>query len=97
MTSGYPSAATENAVQANITARWLRPLGPYPCVARSGHRRARRTTTGCTKPAWEPEWFGTSNGWDTAWDDGTADSGFSRARNIYNGLTKANVDPYLFW
>jgi O-glycosyl hydrolase len=53
--------------------------------------------SGWTKPVWETEWFGTSNAFDAAWDDGTADSGFTWAQRIYQGITSAGLSAYLFW
>jgi O-glycosyl hydrolase len=51
---------------------------------------------GWTKPVWETEWS-TFETWDPAWDDGTDASGFAWAQNIYNGLTAANLDAFLYW
>src|SRR6185312_5017672 len=34
---------------------------------------------------------------DAAWDDGTADAGFTWAQRIYQGLTEANLSAYLYW
>jgi O-glycosyl hydrolase len=51
---------------------------------------------GWTKPVWETEWS-TFEKWDPAWDDGTDASGFAWAQNIYNGLTAANLDAFLYW
>jgi len=52
---------------------------------------------GWSKPVWETEWapFGT-NPWDPAWDDGSPSSGFTWARNIYTGLTAANLSAFLY-
>ena len=51
---------------------------------------------GWTKQVWETEWS-TFQTWDPAWDDGTTASGFSWAQNIYNGLTAANLNAFLYW
>jgi O-glycosyl hydrolase len=51
---------------------------------------------GWAKPVWETEWS-TFEKWDPAWDDGTDASGFAWAQNIYNGLTAANLDAFLYW
>ncbi|MBO0803984.1 MAG: hypothetical protein J2P25_13035 [Nocardiopsaceae bacterium] len=50
---------------------------------------------GWSKPVWETEWapFGSSP-WDPAWDDGSPSSGFTWARNIYTGLTAANLGAF---
>jgi O-glycosyl hydrolase len=52
---------------------------------------------GWSKPVWQTEWapFGT-NPWDPAWDDGSPSSGFTWARNIYTGLTAANLSAFLY-
>ncbi|MEV4364707.1 arabinofuranosidase catalytic domain-containing protein [Nonomuraea sp. NPDC049625] len=41
MTSGYPSDATENAVQANIVARLHDVIGPAPVERSPPARRSR--------------------------------------------------------
>ena len=51
---------------------------------------------GWTKPVWETEWS-TFDKWDTAWDDGTDASGLTWAKNIYTGLTSANLNAFLYW
>jgi O-glycosyl hydrolase len=67
----------------------------------SGHGYSGAPTAplpGWTKPAWQTEWFGNSNStWDAAWDDGTVDSGLTWAQHIYQGLTAANLNAFLFW
>lgn len=52
---------------------------------------------GWSKPVWETEWapFGTDP-FDAAWDDGSANSGFTWAQNIYQGLTGANLSAFLY-
>src|ERR1039457_7043236 len=75
---------------------------PYHSVSHAGfvHPGSGEPTSplpGWTKPAWETEWYGTDNPWDASWDDGTADSGFTWAQRIYQGLTGANLSAYLFW
>jgi O-glycosyl hydrolase len=52
---------------------------------------------GWSKPAWETEWATFTNSFDTAWDDGTGDSGITWAQNIYNGLANANLNAFLYW
>jgi O-glycosyl hydrolase len=51
---------------------------------------------GWSKPVWETEWS-TFEGWDPAWDDGSAASGLTWAQHIYTGLTAANLDAFLYW
>jgi glucuronoarabinoxylan endo-1,4-beta-xylanase len=51
---------------------------------------------GWTKPVWETEWS-TFETWDPAWDDGTAASGFTWAQQIYDGLSAANLNAFLYW
>jgi O-glycosyl hydrolase len=47
-------------------------------------------------PAWQTEWS-TFEKWDPAWDDGTDASGLTWAEHIYTGLTKANLNAFLYW
>ncbi len=51
---------------------------------------------GWSKPAWETEWS-TFETWDPAWDDGTGASGLTWAQHIYQGLTGANLNAFLYW
>jgi O-glycosyl hydrolase len=51
---------------------------------------------GWTKPAWQTEWS-TFEGWDPAWDDGSAASGLTWAQHIYTGLTASNLSAFLYW
>jgi O-glycosyl hydrolase len=52
---------------------------------------------GWSKPVWETEWapFGTDP-FDAAWDDGSPNSGFTWAQDIYIGLTNANLGAFLY-
>ncbi|MGE5292361.1 MAG: cellulose binding domain-containing protein [Micromonosporaceae bacterium] len=52
--------------------------------------------SGWSKPAWQTEWS-TFEGWNPAWDDGSAASGFTWAQHIYTGLTAANLSAFLYW
>jgi len=52
--------------------------------------------SGWSKPAWETEWS-TFESWDPAWDDGTDASGLTWAQHIYQGLTGANLNAFLYW
>jgi O-glycosyl hydrolase len=47
-------------------------------------------------PVWETEWS-TFESWDPAWDDGTDASGLTWAQHIYQGLTGANLNAFLYW
>jgi O-glycosyl hydrolase len=53
---------------------------------------------GWSKPVWQTEWapFSSQQPWDPAWDDGSPSSGFTWARNIYTGLTAANLGAFLY-
>jgi O-glycosyl hydrolase len=51
---------------------------------------------GWTKPVWQTEWS-TFETWDPAWDDGTPASGFTWAQQIYDGLSAANLNAFLYW
>jgi O-glycosyl hydrolase len=52
---------------------------------------------GWSKPVWETEWAPFDTGpWDPAWDDGSLESGFTWAQNIYTGLTSANLGAFLY-
>ena len=92
--TGWPNAGAEaSAIEANPTA-----LADTAVLTSHGYSGAPTTPmAGWAKPAWETEWFGTSNAWDPAWDDGTTDSGMTWATRIYQGLTGANLSAYLFW
>jgi len=48
------------------------------------------------QPTWETEWS-TFDSFDPAWDDNTDASGFTWAKNIYTGLTSANLSAFLYW
>ncbi|HEY3870453.1 MAG TPA: cellulose binding domain-containing protein, partial [Actinocrinis sp.] len=81
------------AIEADATASSYTPL-----FTSHGYTEAPTAVSGWTKPVWESEWFNyDSNPWDTAWDDGTADSGITWAQDIYNGLANADLGAFLFW
>ena len=62
-----------------------------------GYNRAPGTPlSGWVKPVWETEWS-TFEGWDPAWDDGSAASGLTWARHIFAGLDDANLNAFLYW
>jgi O-glycosyl hydrolase len=48
------------------------------------------------KPTWQTEWS-TFEGWNPAWDDGSAASGLTWAQHIHAGLTSANLSAFLYW
>jgi O-glycosyl hydrolase len=81
------------AIEADATANSYTPL-----FTSHGYTEAPTAIAGWTKPVWESEWFNYDNNpWETAWDNGTADSGITWAQNIYNGLANANLSAFLFW
>src|SRR5262249_30921198 len=45
---------------------------------------------------WETE-TSTFDTFNTAWDDGSDASGFQWGQNLWNALTNANVNGYLYW
>jgi O-glycosyl hydrolase len=51
---------------------------------------------GWSKPVWQTEWS-TFEGWDPAWDDGSAASGLAWAQHIDTGLTSADLSAFLYW
>jgi O-glycosyl hydrolase len=51
---------------------------------------------GWSKPAWQTEWS-TFEGWDPAWDDGSAASGLTWAQHISTGITASNLSAFLYW
>ncbi|HJP76436.1 MAG TPA: cellulose binding domain-containing protein [Pseudonocardiaceae bacterium] len=51
---------------------------------------------GWSKPTWQTEWS-TFEGWDPAWDDGSAASGITWAQHINTGLTSAGLSAFLYW
>jgi O-glycosyl hydrolase len=52
--------------------------------------------SGWSKPAWQTEWS-TFEGWDPAWDDGSAASGLTWAQHIFTGLDSSNLSAFLYW
>jgi O-glycosyl hydrolase len=93
--TGWPNSASyASAIEADPTA-----LADTAVFSSHGYSGAPTTPlAGWTKPVWQTEWFGNDgSSWDPAWDDGTADSGFTWAQNIYQGLTGANLSAFLFW
>ncbi len=52
---------------------------------------------GWSKPVWQTEWAPFDTGpFDAAWDDGSLESGFTWAQNIYTGLIAANLAAFLY-
>ncbi|SDT07978.1 glycoside hydrolase family 30 protein [Actinoplanes derwentensis] len=49
------------------------------------------------KPVWQTEWSTGRGAFNTAWDDGSTQSGFTWAQNILTGLTEANLNAFLYW
>jgi O-glycosyl hydrolase len=80
------------AIEADPAANFWTPL-----FTSHGYTEAPASPlAGWTKPAWETEWS-TFQPWDPAWDDDSTASGFTWAQNIYNGLTAANLNAFLYW
>lgn len=93
--TGWPNSGSyASAIEADPTA-----LADTAVFSSHGYSGAPTTPlAGWTKPVWQTEWFGnTGSTWDPAWDDGTADSGLTWAQRIYQGLTGANLNAFLFW
>ena len=80
------------AIEADPTAsKWT------PLFTSHGYSQAPASRlAGWTKPVWETEWS-TFETWDPAWDDGTAASGFTWAQQVYDGLSAANLNAFLYW
>ena len=80
------------AIAADPTAsKWT------PLFTSHGYSQAPASPlAGWTKPVWETEWS-TFETWDPAWDDGTEASGFTWAQQIYDGLSAANLNAFLYW
>jgi len=85
---GYVSAVEGNSA-ANAG------VGLFTSHGYSGAPTSPINSTG--RPVWESEWAINGSNWDTAWDDGTADSGLSWAQNIQTGMTGANLSAFLYW
>ena len=80
------------AIEADPTA-----LADTSVFTSHGYTAAPTTPLGgWSKPAWETEWS-TFESWDPAWDDGTDASGLTWAQHIYQGLTGAGLNAFLYW
>jgi glucuronoarabinoxylan endo-1,4-beta-xylanase len=80
------------AIEANPAA-----LADTSVFTSHGYTAAPTTPLGgWSKPAWETEWS-TFETWDPAWDDGTVASGLTWAQHIYQGLTGAGLNAFLYW
>jgi O-glycosyl hydrolase len=82
-----------SAVQGNSTAN--AGVGLFTSHGYSGAPTSVINTGG--RPVWESEWSINGSNWDTGWDDGTADSGYSWAQNVQTGMTGANLSAFLYW
>jgi O-glycosyl hydrolase len=49
------------------------------------------------KPVWQTEWSTGQGAFNTAWDDGSTQSGLTWAGNILTGLTDAGLSAFLYW
>jgi O-glycosyl hydrolase len=80
------------AIEADPTA-----LADTPVFTSHGYTAAPATPLGgWSKPAFQTEWS-TFETWDPAWDDGTDASGLTWAQHIYQGLTGAGLNAFLYW
>ena len=80
------------AIEADPTA-----LADTSVFTSHGYTAAPATPLGgWSKPAWETEWS-TFESWDPAWDDGTDAAGLTWAQHIYQGLTGAGLNAFLYW
>jgi O-glycosyl hydrolase len=52
--------------------------------------------SGWNNQVWETEWS-TFESFNSAWDDGSDASGLTWAQHIYQGLTGANLNAFLYW
>lgn len=82
-----------SAVEGNSTAN--ADVGLFTSHGYSGAPTSPINSQG--RPVWESEWSINGSNWDTAWDDGTADSGFSWAQNVQTGMTGADLSAFLYW
>jgi O-glycosyl hydrolase len=92
---GWPTAQTyTNGITSNATANASTNIF-------SGHGYAGAPTSALTgtgsKHVWETEWGDQHGSWTTAWDSGSAGSGFTWAQNIFTGLTAANLSAFFYW
>lgn len=46
---------------------------------------------------WESEWGVNGSTWNTSWDDGSTSAGFTWAQRIQTGMTRANLNAFLYW
>lgn len=50
------------------------------------------------RSVWESEWSINGNTWDPSWDGGGQADGFNWAQNVYNAMTKGDVNAFFyFW
>ena len=82
-----------SAILADADAK--RAVGMFTSHGYSSAPNATVDTEG--KPVWLTEWANGQGAYNTAWDDGSNQSGFAWAQNIFNGMTKANLNAFLYW
>jgi glucuronoarabinoxylan endo-1,4-beta-xylanase len=46
---------------------------------------------------WESEWGVNGSTWNTSWDDGSTGAGFTWAQRIQTGMTRADLNAFLYW
>ncbi|GAB3892306.1 glycoside hydrolase family 30 beta sandwich domain-containing protein [Kibdelosporangium lantanae] len=49
------------------------------------------------RPVWESEWGVNGSTWNVSWDDGSEGSGLTWAQRVQTGMTKANLNAFLYW
>jgi glucuronoarabinoxylan endo-1,4-beta-xylanase len=49
------------------------------------------------RSVWESEWGVNGSTWNVSWDDGSQGSGLTWAQRIQTGMTKANLNAFLYW
>src|SRR5690242_10287322 len=82
-----------SAIGADSTAKAY--LGVYTSHGYSNAPASTISTGG--KPVWESEWSNGSGTFNTAWDDGSTQSGFTWTQHIFDGLTEANRNAFFYW
>jgi O-glycosyl hydrolase len=95
-TSWDHAATYANGILADATASSYLGLvtGHAYYASPNGVITSPITTKG--QHVWETE-ASTFDSFDTAWDDGSDASGFQWGQNLWNALTNANVNGYLYW
>ena len=91
-TGWSPQVSYTNAIESDPgVARWVGIISghEYGSPARFPQPAGKRT--------WMSEWQAGGTPWNTAWDDGSATSGFTLAEDINDTLTLADADAYIYF